>query len=88
MQPSRGVVAGALILSPEPRARSVARLSLEAREDATPRQSTARAANAALVAGNAMMNALPLFEALADGVAREISQLLAPRLSLRMRVTQ
>ena len=87
MQPSRGVFAGALILSPEKRERNVARLVLEAREDASPRQSTARAVNAALVEGNAMSNALPLFEALADGVARELSQWLAPRLSLRMSVT-
>jgi hypothetical protein len=27
---------------------------------------------------------LPLFEALADGVTRELSQLLAPQLSLRI----
>jgi hypothetical protein len=84
MQPSRGVFAGALVLSPEKRERSIARLVLEAREEASPRQSTARAVSASLVEGNAMMNALPLFEALADGVTRELSQLLAPQLSLRI----
>jgi hypothetical protein len=87
MQPSRGVLAGALVLSPEERANNVARLTLEVREDARPRQSEARAENTALVAGNAMIDALPLFEALADGTSREISQLLAPRMTLNIRVT-
>jgi hypothetical protein len=87
MQPSRGVLAGALVLSPEQGARHVARLSLEVRADANPRQSIARPENAALVEGNAMGNALSLFEALADGVEREVSQLLAPQLVLRVRVT-
>jgi hypothetical protein len=86
MQPSRGVLAGALVLSQEKRERNVARLVLEVEPDAGVHQSAARASNAALVEGNAMMNALPLFEALADGVAREVIQMLAPRLALRMRV--
>jgi hypothetical protein len=87
MQPSRGVLAGSLVLSPEPGERSLARLTLDVREEASPRQSAARPENAALVAGNAMMNALPLFEALAEDVERELSQLLAPRLTLHMRIT-
>jgi hypothetical protein len=87
MQPSRGVLAGALVVSTERRERNLARLALEIREEPTPRQSTARKENAALVEGNAMLNALPLFEALADGVERELSQLLAPRLALRMRLS-
>jgi hypothetical protein len=87
MQPSRGVLAGALVLSPEKSARTIARLTLEAREDEHPRQSTARAENTALVAGNAMIDALPLFEALADGAEREISQLLAPRMALAIRIS-
>ena len=87
MQPSRGVLAGALVLSTEQRAGNVARLTLEVREGERPRQSTSRAENAALVAGNAMFDALPLFEALADGAEREISQLLAPRMELRIRVS-
>jgi hypothetical protein len=87
MQPSRGVLAGALVMSQEKRDRNVARLVLEVHADAQARQSAARASNAALVEGNALMNALPLFEALADGVEREVTQMLAPRLALRMRVT-
>ncbi|HVY80721.1 MAG TPA: beta-ketoacyl synthase chain length factor [Steroidobacteraceae bacterium] len=87
MQPSRGVLAGALVLSPEPRERNLARLTLEVREDANPRPSEARAENSALVAGNAMAGALPLFEALADGKEREIAQRLAPRMTLSIRVS-
>jgi hypothetical protein len=86
MQPSRGVLAGALVLSQEKRERHVARLVLDVRSDLDDRQSAARSANAALVEGNALMNALPLFEALADGVEREVIQMLAPRLALRLRV--
>jgi hypothetical protein len=86
MQPSRGVLAGALVLSQENRERNLARLVLEVQTDPEEQQSAARAANAALVDGNALMNALPLFEALADGVEREVTQMLAPRLALRMRV--
>jgi Beta-ketoacyl synthase, N-terminal domain len=87
MQPSRGVLAGALVLSPEKRERGLARLTLEAREDIHPVQSAARMQNTALVAGNAMIDALPLFEALADGAERELSQLLAPHMALRIRVS-
>lgn len=86
MQPSRGVLAGALVLSQEPREGNVARLVLEVQADVEPRQSAARAENAVLVEGNALSNALPLFEALADGVEREVTQMLAPRVALRMRV--
>jgi hypothetical protein len=87
MQPSRGVFAGALVISPEARASPIARLAWEVCEDATPRQTQPRPENAALVEGNAMANGLTLFEVLADGVERDISQTLAPHLSLRMRVT-
>jgi hypothetical protein len=87
MQPSRGVFAGALVLSPEASERHVARLAWEVREVDEPQQSVARAANAVLVDGNAMANGLALFEALADGVERDIAQTLAPHLSLVMRVT-
>jgi hypothetical protein len=34
-----------------------------------------------------MSNGLPLFEALADGVERQVVQGLAPRLNLRLQVT-
>ncbi len=87
MQPSRGVFAGALVLSPQADARHIARLAFEVREEAEPQQTRPRPENATLVEGNAMANGLALFEVLADGVERDISQTLAPHLSLRMRVT-
>jgi len=87
MQPSRGVFAGALVISPEAGERAVARLAWAVREVGEPRQSDPRAANAALVEGNAMSNGLVLFEALADEVERDIAQTLAPHLSLTLHVT-
>ena len=87
MQPSRGVFAGALVISPEPGERYLAKLAFEVIEEAPSQPTPARAGNAALVEGNAMANGLPLFEALADGVERQVVQSLAPELSLRMRVT-
>jgi hypothetical protein len=86
MQPSRGVLAGALVISPEPGERDIAQLVFEVQEEAEPQPTTARAENAALVEGNAMANALPFFEALADGGERHVVQALAPRLSLKMRL--
>jgi Beta-ketoacyl synthase, N-terminal domain len=86
MQPSRGVFAGALVISPEVGEQGVARLAWEVREVDQPQQSAARPENAALVEGNAMANGLALFEALADGVERDVSQTLGPRLSLIVRV--
>ena len=86
MQPSRGVFAGGLVISPEASERTVARLAWQVREVDEPRQSEARAENAALVEGNAMANGLAFFEALADGVERDIAQTLAPHLSLAMRI--
>jgi hypothetical protein len=88
MQPSRGVLAGALVLSPEPGGeRSLAKLTFDVSSDQRVKPSQARPQNAALVEGNAMSNALPLFEALADGVEREVVQALAPQLNLRMQVS-
>jgi hypothetical protein len=87
MQPSRGVFAGALVVAPEASGRQLAQLSFEVCEEDEPRVSCARPPNAALVEGNAMANGLPLFEALADSVEREVVQLLAPHLVLRMSVT-
>ncbi len=87
MQPSRGVFAGALVISPEASERCVARLVFEVREEAQLQPTSARAQNAALVEGNAMANGLPLFEALADGVERHLVQALAAQLGLRMHVT-
>lgn len=85
MQPSRGVFAGALVLAAEQSDRSLAKLAFEVGVDVKPTQ--ARAANAALVEGNAMSNGLPLFEALADGAERQVVQGLAPQLSLCMQLT-
>ncbi len=87
MQPSRGVFAGALVIAPEAGESHLAKLTFEVVEDAHSKPTLARAENAALVEGNAMANGLPLFEALADGVERQVVQALAPQLGLRMRVT-
>jgi len=85
MQPSRGVFAGALVLSPQSSDRALAKLTFEVSSDG--KLTDARPANAALVEGNAMSNGLPLFEALADGIERQIVQGLAPKLNLRMQVS-
>lgn len=85
MQPSRGVFAGALVLSAEASERAIAKVAFDMSDNVKPTE--ARAQNAALVEGNAMSNGLPLFEALADGVEREVVQGLAPKLTMRMRVT-
>ncbi len=87
MQPSRGVFAGALVISPEPSDRQLAKLTFDVSSDEHIKPSEARAANAALVEGNAMSNGLPLFEALADGVERQLVQGLAPKLNLRMQIS-
>jgi hypothetical protein len=79
------VFAGALVLSPECSDRQLAKLIFDVSRDGKPTE--ARAANAALVEGNAMSNGLPLFEALADGVERQVVQGLAPKLNLRMHVS-
>jgi hypothetical protein len=87
MQPSRGVFAGALVLSAEAGERALARLTIDVSSGDSLRPTQARAENAALVEGNAMSNGLPLFEALADGGERQVVQGLAPQLNLRMQVT-
>ena len=86
MQPSVGVLAGAIVISPVASGRHVAQFTFDVKQDPIARPTQARAANAALVEGNAISNALPFFEALADGVKREIVQALAPQLSLRVRL--
>ncbi|MEJ0036468.1 MAG: beta-ketoacyl synthase chain length factor [Gammaproteobacteria bacterium] len=87
MQPSRGVFAGALVLCAEASERHIAKLTFDVSDNARLKPTEARARNALLVEGNAMSNGLPLFEALADGVEREVVQGLAPQLNLRMQVT-
>lgn len=86
MQPSRGVFAGALVIVPERGERQLAKLEFSVRPTESERGSQARPENAALVEGNAMANGLPLFEALADGVDRQLIQALAPQLGLHLRV--
>ena len=87
MQPSRGVFAGALVLSAEAGEHAIAKLAFDVSDSDRLTPTEARAPNAALVEGNAMSNGLPLFEALADGVERQVVQGLAPQLNLRMLVT-
>ena len=65
MAPSRGVLGAAVVLATVPSPRTLARLDLRV-EAGDFQASRARAANAALVEGNAMASCLPLFEALAD----------------------
>lgn len=86
MQPSVGVLAGALVISPRASERPVAQFTFDVKQDPMARTTQARPQNAALVEGNAISNALPLFEALADGGAREVVQALAPQLSLRVQL--
>jgi hypothetical protein len=81
------VFAGALVLSAEVGERAIAKLAFDVSSGDGLQPSEARAANAALVEGNAMSNGLPLFEALADGVPREVVQALAPQFNLRLQVT-
>src|SRR6185369_12351139 len=62
MQPSRGVFAGGLVLSAEASDRALARLAFDVSDSGSVQPTPARAQNAALVEGNAMAHALPLFE--------------------------
>jgi len=83
MAPSRGQLALALVLAPEPSATSRARLSWRVRTGEV-REGAPRPANAALAAGNAIASCLALAEALADGTPRELVLSLAPRLALEV----
>lgn len=83
MAQSRGMLGAALVLSPEPTPQSIARLALrvvEAEGQTTP----ARPRSAALVEGNAVASGLALFEALADGLPRQLSLTLARNLTLHV----
>ncbi|HET7812057.1 MAG TPA: beta-ketoacyl synthase chain length factor [Steroidobacteraceae bacterium] len=80
--PSRHLLAAALIVSPRRGAQAVAQFDLEVWADAGLAASTARADNAALVAGNASDGCLPFMEALALGGARHIRCPAAPALVL------
>ena len=81
---TRGVLGAALVLAPQRCERVLGRL--EWRVSARERPETrARPDNDALVAGHALARSLSLFEALADGIPRDIVQALAPRLMLELR---
>jgi hypothetical protein len=86
MQPSRGVLGGALVLTPKVSEHCVARLCWEIHSQHPLQPTTPRPENAALVAGNAMANCLALFEALADRTPRTVVQSLALHLSLHLHV--
>lgn len=82
---SRGTLGAAVVLAPRKPSREASRLSWRVAEGeacATP----PRAANAALVEGNAMAGCLTLFEALADGSPRTITLTLTQRLMLSLEV--
>lgn len=83
--PSRGMLAVAAVLSPRRSARSLAALSsgmLAGPSTRIPLRSEA----ALPLAGNAMADALPFFEAMALGVEDAFAMPLAARLSLRLRL--
>jgi hypothetical protein len=83
MARSRGMLGAALVLAPERGSRSSALLSWRV-EAASGPSSSARAPNAALVAGNAVADCLALLEALAEAAQRELAQSLARGLQLRV----
>jgi len=87
MQPSRGVLGAALVVSPAAHEHCVARLCWQIKPEPASPPTASRTRNAELVRGNAMENCLVLFEALADGTPRTIVQALAPRLSLHLQVS-
>jgi len=86
MAPSQGLLGMALVLAPENSSHTKARVRWELRGSTAPQPTAARAANAALVAGNAMAPCLPLLEALADGKARSICVIVAPQLVIDIHV--
>jgi hypothetical protein len=85
---SKHLLGAALIVGPRRGARALARfdLGLEAADQLV--ASTARAENAALVAGNSTESCLPFMEALALGGRREILCLATPQLGLRIHLQE
>ncbi|MEZ5515300.1 MAG: beta-ketoacyl synthase chain length factor [Steroidobacteraceae bacterium] len=84
MATSTGLLGAALVLAPGPTSASMVQLDWCARPAAAAGPSRASAANGALVAGNAMSDCLPLFEALAQCGPRDLSLLAAPQLELQL----
>jgi len=85
---SKGAFACALVLAPERTARARSRLAIGIVESEGAQEATVHEANAALIAGNAMSCALPLFEALARGAPRRIVQRLSGQLALSLELTR
>lgn len=83
---SKGLLSVALIVSPERGSHALASFDLEilARDGLV--ASTARAENAALVAGNSTESCLPFMEALALGGVHDILCLATPTLGLQMHI--
>ena len=86
MVSSRGLFGVAVVLSPQPSTRAVARLVCEVRAGSAPRNSAASAQAAALVQGNAMAGCLCVCEALAQEVPRELMQTLSGGLALSVAI--
>ncbi len=87
MVPSRGLLGAALVLTPWPSPRSIARLVCEVRAEPSPRNSPTVGPAVALVEGNGMAGCLSVFEALAQEIPRELTQTLSGGLALRVAVT-
>jgi hypothetical protein len=83
---SRGVLGLALVLAPEPAARTIARIDWRISSDPDCISTRARPENAALIAGNALSESLALFEVLAEGVERAVVQTAGPCLRLDLSV--
>ncbi len=83
---SEGLLAAALVLAPEDSGQSLARIELALQPGGgAPLPPTSAAARA--LAGNAMADALPLFESLAQGGAATLVLPLSTRQSLQLRLT-
>ena len=84
---SEGLLAAALVLAPAPTPRTVAQFDWSLAPGPTAalalRSDAARA-----LAGNAMADALPLFEALAQGTPQDLHLPLGEKLALRLRLRQ
>ena len=81
---SRGMLAAALVLSPQRGARSTATLSWSVQSTAALAPLALRSAAARSLAGNAMADCLPLFEALADGSSEPLVMPLSSSLFLQI----
>ncbi|WP_395703399.1 beta-ketoacyl synthase chain length factor [Aquabacterium sp.] len=83
---STGLLAAALVLSPEKNGHPLARIDLSLQPGGGTPHAPASAAAQAL-AGNAMADALPLFEALAQGGAATLALPLSARQTLQLQLT-